>query len=91
MKILQLTTSLFMLLISAGAMAADLPRTGTYELAQADACQVSCRANADACRQQCSDPEEQTQCIVLCDKSDCKANCQKFEDGCKQRCQNPGG
>jgi hypothetical protein len=93
MKTLLLTTCLSGALIIASAapsLAANLHRAGAYEFGQAEACQTSCNANADACRTQCSDPEEQEQCIVDCDKSECKANCATFEDACKQHCQNPG-
>jgi hypothetical protein len=76
---------------AAPSPAGDLSRPGDYKLSQGDACHTGCRANADACRTLCSDPEEQAQCIVDCDKSACKANCDKFEDACKQRCPKPGG
>ena len=54
-------------------------------------CQTLCHTNADACRAQCSDPEEQAQCIVECDKSTCMGNREKFENACKQRCPSPRG
>ncbi len=78
-------------LIAGSAAAANLPGSGEYKLSQAEACQASCKANADACRAQCSDPEEQEQCIVDCDRAACKVNCEKFEYLCTKRCQNPGG
>jgi hypothetical protein len=94
MKTLLLTTCMFGALICASAapsLAASLPRAGEFELSQANGCQASCRVNADACRAQCSDPEEQTQCVVECDKSACMGNCDKFETVCKQHCPSPGG
>jgi hypothetical protein len=94
MKTMLLTTCMIGALTLAGAApspAANLLRVEKYELSQADACKESCRTNANSCREQCSDPEEQAQCIVDCDKSACKANCDKFEDTCKQHCQSPGG
>ena len=75
---------------AAPSPAANPSRLGEYKLSQADACHTSCRANAEACRTLCSDPEEQVQCIVECDKSACNANCNKFEDACKQRCPTGG-
>ena len=71
--------------------AANFSPTREYRLTEADACQTSCRTNADSCRALCSDPEEQQQCIVDCDKGECKANCNKFEDNCKRHCQSSGG
>jgi hypothetical protein len=91
MKILLLTICLSGALIAGSAAASNLPGTGGYEFSQVDACQASCQANAQACRGQCTDPEEQEQCIVDCDSAACKTNCEKFEYLCKQRCQNPGG
>jgi hypothetical protein len=94
MKTFLLTTCIFEALMMAGgapSLAGDLSRTGEYKLRLADDCATSCRVNADACRTQCSDPEEQAQCIVECDKSACKAKCNKFEDACKQRCPSPRG
>ncbi|HUZ92113.1 MAG TPA: hypothetical protein VMU78_09470 [Methylocella sp.] len=91
MKTLLLTTCMFGALIAASAapsLAANLPEV---ELSQANGCQASCRANADACRAQCSDPEEQTQCVVECDRSACLGKCNKFEAACKQHCPSPGG
>jgi hypothetical protein len=76
---------------AAPALAANLSRAGEYKLCQADACQTSCRTNADACRAQCSDPEEEKQCIVACGKGECKAMCDKFENNCKLHCPSSGG
>ncbi len=90
----KLTTCMLGALIvgsAAPSPAANLPRAGEYKLSQANTCQTLCHTNADACRAQCSDPEEQAQCIVECDKSTCMGNCEKFENACKQRCQSPGG
>lgn len=60
-------------------------------LAQTDGCLASCKANADACRAQCGDPEEQEQCILDCSTSSCKSDCARFEDACHKRCQKSGG
>jgi hypothetical protein len=76
---------------AAPSPAANLPRAGEFKLSQADACQTSCRTNADSCRALCSDPEEQEQCIVDCDKGACITNCNKFEDNCKQHCPSSKG
>jgi hypothetical protein len=85
------TTCIFGTLLLASAAAANLSRAGAYELSQADTCQANCRVNTDACNSQCSDPEEQQQCIVNCDKAACQANCKTFEDNCKRHCPSPGG
>jgi hypothetical protein len=92
MKTFLLTTCFGALMMASGAPspAGDLSRTGEYKLSQGDACHTSCRVNADACRTQCSDPEEQAQCIVECNKSACMANCAKFERSCNQRCPTGG-
>ena len=93
MKTLLLTPCMFGVLCvvsAAPSPAANFRRPGEYELSQADVCRANCKANADSCRTQCSDPEEQEQCIVNCDSSACKANCDRFEDVCKQHCQSPG-
>jgi predicted metal-binding membrane protein len=71
--------------------AAALPRAGEYQLSQADACLASCKANVEYCRSLCSNPEEQSQCIVDCGSGECKANCDKFEAACKERCKKAGG
>jgi hypothetical protein len=75
----------------APSLAADLSRArdGTLELA--DDCQTYCRANADSCRAQCANPEEQEQCIVNCGKAECNAGCDKFERACNQHCQSSKG
>jgi hypothetical protein len=94
MKNLLLTICMSGALIVASAAsspAANLPRAGEYKLSQADACQTSCKTNADSCRAQCADPEEQEQCIVGCDKGECNANCNKFEDNCKRHCPSSKG
>jgi hypothetical protein len=91
MKILLLALCMSGALIAGSAAESNLSGPGGYKLSQAEACQTSCKANADACRSQCSDPEEQEQCIVDCDRVACKENCEKFEYLCKQRCQKPGG
>lgn len=85
-----LTTCLFAALMAATAGTAPAAAR-EYLVSQSDVCLASCRANAEYCRTLCSDPEEQAQCIVGCDKGECKANCDKFEASCKQRCQNTGG
>ena len=69
----------------------DLSRTGEHKLRLADDCETMCRTNANACRTQCADPEEQEQCIVNCGKSECKAGCDKFERACKQHCPSAKG
>jgi hypothetical protein len=71
--------------------AGDLSRTGELKSKLADACETMCRTNADSCRAQCADPEEQEQCIVNCGKSECTANCNKFERNCNQHCQSSKG
>jgi hypothetical protein len=91
MKTFLLITCIFgALMMASGAPspAGDLSRTGEYKLSQGDACHTSCRANADACRTQCADPEEQEQCIVNCGKSVCNSDCDKFERACNQHCQS---
>lgn len=60
---------------------------GTQSIGQADACQMSCKTNADFCRQQCEHPDEPEQCIVACSKKECNDSCNKFEDACTGRCQ----
>ncbi len=52
----------------------------------ADACQTYCKATANSCREQCSDPQEQEQCIFECSRSECKANCNRLEEACTQHC-----
>ncbi len=81
------------LMMASGApsSAGDLSRTGEGTLQLADDCQTYCRANADACRTQCADPDEQAQCIVNCGKADCKAGCDKFERACNQHCPSSKG
>ncbi|MCI0598034.1 MAG: hypothetical protein L0Y50_12720 [Beijerinckiaceae bacterium] len=68
----------------------DVP-AGGYSIGQADACQTSCKTNADFCRQQCEHPDEPEQCIVACSTKECNASCKKFEDACTQRCQGSKG
>ena len=94
MKNLLLTICMSGALIVASAAsspAVNLPGAGEYKLSQADACQTSCKTNADACRAQCADPEEQEQCIVDCEKGECNGICNKFEDNCKRHCPSSGG
>ena len=94
MKTFLLTTCIFgALAMASGAPspAGDLSRTGEHKLSQGDACETNCRTNANSCRAQCADPEEQEQCIVACDKGDCKASCDKFERNCNQHCQSSKG
>jgi len=80
-------------MIASGAPspAGGLSRAGETKLSQGDACETNCRTNANACRAQCADPEEQEQCIVDCDKGECKASCEKFERNCNQHCQSSKG
>ncbi len=94
MKTFLLSSCIFGALMMAGGApspAGDLSRTGEYKLSQGDVCETNCRTNANSCRAQCADPEEQEQCIVNCDKSECKANCDKFEAACTKRCQSSKG
>jgi len=70
----------------ARSLAGDLSRAREDTLELADECQTYCRANADACRAQCANSEEQEQCIVDCGKGECKASCDKFERNCNQHC-----
>ena len=94
MKTYLLTPCIFaavMMASGAPSPAGDLSRTGEYTLRLADACEAMCQTNADSCRAQCADPEEQEQCIVNCGKSECTANCNKFERNCNQHCQSSKG
>ena len=94
MKTFLLTACVFGALMVASAAptrAGDLSRAGQPKLRLADACETNCRTNANACREQCAEPEEQEQCIVGCDKGECKASCDKFEETCNRRCLSPGG
>jgi hypothetical protein len=94
MRTLLLTTCILgalMLASGAPAPAGDLSRTGEHKLRLADDCQTKCRTNADACRAQCADPEEQKQCIVDCGGGECKASCDKFERNCNQHCSSSQG
>jgi hypothetical protein len=94
MKTFLLTTCIFGALMTASgapSRAGDLVRVGEYRLRLADDCETNCRTNANACRAQCADPEEQEQCIVACDKGECKASCDKFEHNCNQRCTSSKG
>jgi hypothetical protein len=94
MKTFLLTTSVFAaLMMASGAPspAASLSRTGEHKLRLADDCETNCRTNADACRAQCANPEEQEQCIVDCGKGECKASCDKFERNCNQHCPSSKG
>ena len=94
MKNLLVTLCMSAALIVASAApspAANLPRVAEYNLSQADACQTSCKTNADTCRAQCADPEEQEQCIVACGTGECMATCNKFEDNCKRHCPGSKG
>ena len=94
MKTFLLTTCIFgALMVTSGAPspAGDLSHTGQHKLRLADDCQMSCRANADACRAQCADPEEKEQCIVNCGRSECKSGCDKFESSCTQHCPSSKG
>ncbi|HTV32836.1 MAG TPA: hypothetical protein VME69_06995 [Methylocella sp.] len=65
--------------------ACALPRPA-FVIADAASCQASCKTNADACRAQCSDPEEQQQCIFACGRTECQGTCNRFEEACKQHC-----
>ena len=94
MKTFLLTTCIFGALMMAGGApspAGDFSRTGEYKLRLADDCETNCRTNANACRTQCADPEEQQQCIVNCGKSECNAGCDKFERACNQHCPSSKG
>jgi len=94
MKTILLTTCIFgALMMASGAPSptGDLSRAGETKLKLADDCETNCRTNANACRAQCADPEEQEQCIVACDKGECKASCDKFERNCNQRCTSSKG
>ena len=94
MKTILLTTCIFgALMMASGAPspAGDLSRAGETKLRLADDCETNCRTNANACRAQCADPEEQEQCIVNCGKSECSASCDKFERNCNQHCQSSKG
>ena len=76
------------------AMTAAMPAlaAGGMRMAQSEACKASCKANADACRTQCGEPEEQEQCIFGdCSPSECKGQCQTFETNCLMRCAKLGG
>jgi hypothetical protein len=76
-----------LIMISVGG----LSRAGETKLRLAGDCETNCRTNANACRAQCADPEEQEQCIVNCGKSECSADCDKFERSCNQHCQSSKG
>jgi hypothetical protein len=92
MKTFLLTTCIFGALMTASAApsrAGDLSRAGQLRLA--DACETNCRTNANACREQCADPEEKEQCIVNCSKSECNSVCDKFEHSCIQHCPSSNG
>jgi hypothetical protein len=94
MKTFLLTTCIFGALMTASAApspAANLLRTGEHKLTLAGECETNCRTNADSCRAQCADPEEQEQCIVNCGKSECNANCEKFERSCTEHCASSKG
>jgi len=94
MKTFLLTTCMFgALMMASGALSAagDLSRTGEHKFRLADDCETNCRTNANSCRAQCADPEEQEQCIVNCGKSECTANCDKFEQSCNQHCPSSKG
>jgi hypothetical protein len=93
MKTFLLTTCILALMTASAApsRAGDLSRMGGVKLRLADDCATLCRTNANACRAQCADPEEQEQCIVACDKGECKASCDKFERNCNQRCTSSKG
>ncbi len=53
-------------------------------------CEVSCKSNADYCREQCAHPEEPEQCIVACSQAECNDSCNNFEEACKRHCPAPG-
>lgn len=90
MKTFLLTTCIFgALVMASGALSPAGDLSG--ELRLADACETMCRTNADSCRAQCSDPEEQEQCIVDCGRGECTASCDKFEHSCKQHCPSSKG
>jgi hypothetical protein len=92
MKTSLFTTFMFGVLLAAStapSLAADHSRLGEFKLSQAGACKASCKANANSCRAQCSDPEERANCLYECDT--CMANCEKFEDACKQHCPSSSG
>jgi len=94
MRIFLLTTCIFgalMMASGARAPAGGLSRAGETVLRLADDCATNCRTNANACRAQCAEPEEQEQCIVGCDKGECKASCDKFERNCNQHCPSSKG
>jgi hypothetical protein len=94
MKNYLLLTSMVAALIAASGTptsAGDRSRAREERLELADDCQTYCRANADSCRAQCANPEEQEQCIVNCGKAECNAGCDKFERACNQRCQSSKG
>jgi hypothetical protein len=76
-----------LIMISVGG----LSRAEETKLRLAGDCETNCRTNANACRAQCADPEEQEQCIVNCGKSECSADCDKFERSCNQHCQSSKG
>jgi hypothetical protein len=94
MKNLLLTTCMFAALMAASvapSLADDRSCAGECPIKLAAACQDYCKSNAKTCKDQCSDPQEQEQCIVDCDRSECKAGCSRFEETCIQRCPKPGG
>ncbi len=78
-----------MMASGAPSPAGDRSRAGDGKLRLADACETTCRTNANSCRAQCVDPEEKEQCIVNCGKSECTASCDKFERSCKEHCPSP--
>jgi hypothetical protein len=94
MKTFLLTTCVFGALMMASAApsrAGDLSRTEQHKLRLADDCETNCRTNANACREQCADPQEKEQCIVNCGGSQCSSGCDKFEHSCIQHCPSSKG
>jgi hypothetical protein len=94
MKTFLLTTCILgaLMMASAAPLRAGDPLSARDDkLRLADACETNCRTNANSCRAQCADPEEQEQCIVNCGKSECTANCNKFERNCTQHCPSSKG
>ncbi len=74
------------LVLAASPVRADAFRQAGF-FGPSDPCEVSCRANADQCREQCSHPDEPEQCIVNCSRSDCNASCNEFEKACDRHCE----
>jgi hypothetical protein len=72
------------------SLAGDLTRPAEI-LVAANACQTSCRASANNCREQCAHPEDPEQCIVSCSKSECNASCDEFEKACNRHCDTSKG